>query len=192
MGKLNAQNYLSKKIPSFFKQEKKQLEGLLEIQNTLQLNHLPQRIECFDVSHIQGHFAVGSMVVFTDGLPDNNQYRKFKIKYTAGINDFAMMAEIIARRIKHTEWKSPDLILIDGGKGQLSAVNKTLNNINLNFPTAALAKKNEDLFTPKRSTPICLSKNNEGFKLLQRIRDEAHRFAITYYRKSHRSSSTNS
>jgi excinuclease ABC subunit C len=192
LGKLNAQNYLSKKIPSFLQSEKNQLTSLWQLQQALQLNRLPQRIECFDISHIQGRFAVGSMVVFTDGLPDKNQYRKFKIKYTIGINDFAMMSEIIARRVKHTQWPYPNLILIDGGKGQLSAVNKTLYNFKLKFPTAAIAKKNEELFIPKQSTPIRLSKNNEGLKLVQRIRDEAHRFAITYYRQSHQTASIRS
>jgi excinuclease ABC subunit C len=149
------------------------------------LEQIPERIECYDVSNIQGNFAVGSMVVFTNGLPDKNEYRKFKIKYTSGINDFAMMAEMIARRIKHTEWKKPNLMLIDGGKGQLSIVKKTIHNAQYTVPIASLAKKNEELFIPNRSDSIRLAKNNEGLKLVQRIRDEAHRFAITYYRGLH-------
>jgi len=182
---LNAQDYFAKKLPAFYHQEKKQLQSLIELQQALGLEQIPERIECYDISNIQGSFAVGSMVVFTNGLPDKNEYRKFKIKYTKGINDFAMMAEIIARRIRHTEWKKPNLMLIDGGKGQLSIVNKTIHNAHYVVPVVSLAKKNEELFIPNRLNSIRLAKNNEGLKLVQRIRDEAHRFAITYYRKLH-------
>lgn len=185
LGKLNAQDYFAKKLPSFYHQEKKQLQSLIELQQALGLEQIPERIECYDISNIQGNFAVGSMVVFTNGLPDKNEYRKFKIKYTSGINDFAMMAEMIARRIKHTEWKKPNLMLIDGGKGQLSIVKKTIYNAHYTVQIASLAKKNEELFIPNRSDSIRLAKNNEGLKLVQRIRDEAHRFAITYYRGLH-------
>jgi excinuclease ABC subunit C len=188
LGKLNAQDYFAKKLPSAYQSEKKQLQSLMELQQTLGLEQIPERIECYDISNIQGNFAVGSMVVFTNGLPNKNEYRKFKIKYTNGINDFAMLAEIVARRIKHAEWKKPNLILIDGGKGQLSIVKKTISNAQYNVPIASLAKKNEEIFIPNHSNAIHLAKNNEGLKLIQRIRDEAHRFAITYYRELHKKS----
>ncbi len=186
LGQLNAQDYLAKKIPSFLRDDKKNLVASINLAEKLPLPNLPQRIECYDISNIQGHFAVGAMVVFKHGQPDKSQYRKFKIKYTPSNNDFAMIAEIIARRFTgHNDWPQPDLIIIDGGKGQLSSATKTLRRLKINLPIIALAKKNEDIFFPGKKHPHKFKNNSPELKLLQRIRDEAHRFAINYYRQMH-------
>ncbi len=186
LGNFNAQEYLAKKIPSFFKNDRNELQTILNLTHKLSLPRLPQRIECYDISNIQGNFAVGAMIVFTNGQPDKSQYRKFKIKYTEGINDFAMMAEIIARRFTgNKDWIWPDLIIIDGGKGQLSSVKKTLQQLKINLPLIALAKKNEEIFLPDLKSSLRLPATSSELKLLQRIRDEAHRFAINYYRQTH-------
>ncbi len=162
--------------------------ALQELKKELKLKKLPKRIECYDISNIQGSYAVGSMVVFTNGMADKSQYRKFSIKYTPTTkpNDFAMMSEVLARRLRHTEWPDADLIIIDGGKGQLSSANKTLENNNIKIPITALAKKNEELFLPNKSQPIILKYQSPAYFIVQRIRDEAHRFAINYYRLKHK------
>ncbi len=186
LGELNAQDYLAKKIPSFYRTEKDLLQATVALANQLRLNSLPQRIECYDISNFQGNFAVGAMVVFINGSPAKSEYRKFKIKYTQGINDYAMMSEIIARRFRgHTNWAWPDLIIIDGGKGQLSSVKKTLQQLKIKLPIIALAKKNEEIFLPDEKSSIRLTQHSPALKLIQNIRDEAHRFAINYYRQTH-------
>jgi len=171
-------------------------EALIEIQKELNLSHLPSRIEGYDISNIQGQDAVGSMVVFEDGKPKNSHYRRFKIKTIEGANDYAMLQEMLKRRFKRTEsedsasstWSIlPDLILIDGGKGQLNAALEILRETGMDsLAIAGLAKENEELFIPGRSDPLVLPKSSNGLKLLQRLRDEAHRFAITYYQNVHR------
>ncbi len=162
--------------------------ALLQLKKDLELKKIPKRIECYDISNIAGSHAVGSMIVFTNGEADKSQYRKFSIKYVEKNkpNDFAMMAEVIARRLRHPEWPTADLIIIDGGKGQLSSATKTLNNQNKNIPIVSLAKKQEEVFKPDKSKPIIIKKKTPAFFLIQRVRDEAHRFAITYYRQKHR------
>jgi excinuclease ABC subunit C len=160
--------------------------------------HLPQairRMECYDISNIQGTDSVGSMSVFTDGKPDNKEYRRFKIKTVEGADDFASMAEIIERRFKRALeerihggeegkfGKMPDLIIIDGGKGQLHAAYDALASLGLeDTPMIGLAKREEEIFRPFETEPLILDKHSEELKLLQRIRDEAHRFAITFHR----------
>lgn len=142
-----------------------------------------QRTECYDISNIMGKLSTGSMVVFTDGEADKSLYRRFKILYKTIIpNDTAMMKEIIARRFKHKEWKFPDLIVVDGGKGQVSAVLEVLRKNNLKIPVIGLAKRYETVIT-QNFKELILPKDSLGLKLLKRIRDEAHRFAITYHRK---------
>ncbi|MFC1510236.1 UvrB/UvrC motif-containing protein [Candidatus Omnitrophota bacterium] len=146
----------------------------------------PQRIEAFDVSNIMGQQAVGSMVSFYAGKPDKRNYRRFRIKTVEGIDDFKMIAEIVRRRygrLKREGKTFPDLIVIDGGKGQLSAAYRELNALHLEIPLMSLAKREEEVFLPKKRKPIILKKDSLGLNLLQRIRDEAHRFAITYHRK---------
>lgn len=147
---------------------------------------IPSRIEAYDVSNISGAFAVGSMVVFTEGLVDKSQYRKFKIQiseaWKKGADDIAALKEILSRRLNHTEWPYPDLILIDGGKGQVNGANEILKARRLNVPVIGIAKG------PDRDKDELIGVENLSFdkKLLLRVRDEAHRFAIEYYRLRHR------
>ena len=171
-------------------------EILEELQNVLEMNRIPQRIEGFDISNIQGTDAVASMVVFEDGMPKGSDYRRFKIRTVEGPNDFAMMQEAIRRRFRKgleerqhvaTEngkfAKFPDLLLIDGGKGQLSAVMEVLEELGLtHLYVIGLAKQEEEIFLPHREEPIRLSRRSQALMLLQRVRDEAHRFAVTYHK----------
>ncbi|MDR0383993.1 MAG: GIY-YIG nuclease family protein [Christensenellaceae bacterium] len=148
-----------------------------ELGEILGLQKTPRRIECYDISHTDGENQVASMIVFIDGVADKSQYRKFKIKHGMGNNDFLSMNETLTRRLKHKEWATPDLIVIDGGKGQLSAVETD------GIPTVSLAKKFEIIYKAGDDRPIILSRGNFALRLLQRMRDEAHRFAITFHRK---------
>ncbi len=143
---------------------------------------LPRRIECFDISNISGKFATGSMAVFIDGRKKTSLYRKFKIKFTKEEpNDFAMISEVVLRRLNHREWPFPDLIIVDGGKGQVSSVQKVLKRKNLNLSLIGIAKREETIVTSDLAE-IKLPKNSKALNLVMRIRDEAHRFAITYHR----------
>ncbi len=154
------------------------------IREKLGLHAFPARIECFDISHIQGTNTVASMVVFTNGRPNKSEYRKFKIRSVAEghTDDFAAMKEVIKRR--YQRYEIPDLIIVDGGKGQLSAAVEVLDELGLNdIPIAALAKRLEEVFIPGKSSPFDLSENQKALFLFQQIRDEAHRYAITYHRK---------
>lgn len=143
-----------------------------------------KRIECFDISNISGKMSTGSMVVFIDGEKNTSFYRRFKINpKIIGPNDFAMMAEVLRRRIRHLDdWGIPDLIIVDGGKGQISAVVKILKENNIKIPVIGLAKREEKIITSNFKI-INLSKDSSALHLIMRIRDEAHRFAITYHRK---------
>jgi len=168
-------------------------EAIAEIQRELHLDHPPLRIEGYDISNIQGQAAVGSMVVFEKERPKPAHYRRFKIKTVAAANDYAMLQEVLRRRFKRSSDTSgtwailPDLVLIDGGKGQLSASREVMVELGVDsVPTASLAKENEEIFLPGKTEPIILSRSSSGLKLLQRVRDEAHRFAITYHRKIHK------
>ncbi len=164
-------------------------ETLEELQRALGLKELPFRIEAFDISNISGTLAAGSLVVFKGGEPEKNEYRKFRVKRTKGINDYAMMAEVVERRLQRLlkERKIiPDLILVDGGKGQLGAALKVLERLKIKLPVVALAKEYEHLFIPGKSLPIILTKNSSALYLLKQIRDEAHRFALAYHRKLRR------
>lgn len=160
--------------------------GLQAIQVALGLERLPRRIEVYDISHHQGAFTVGSMIVFHDGLPDKTQYRRFRIKTVSGVNDFRSLQEVVTRRLKRTAWPLPDLAIMDGGKGQLSAVAGLWQLAGV--PAAALAKKREELFLPNNPLPVVLPSGSQELFLVQRMRDEAHRFAITYYRLLHKKS----
>jgi excinuclease ABC subunit C len=162
--------------------------ALIELQVALNLPDLPARIECYDISHFQGSQTVASMVVFQDGVADKQSYRRFKIHCAEGLpNDFDSMAEVIQRRFSHKEeepgWEEPDLVIIDGGKGQLGAAQRILKNMGIDEqPMISLAKKFEEVFVPGQSRPIILPRDSIALFLLQQIRDEAHRFAITYHR----------
>jgi len=166
----------------------------------LELESPPRRIECFDISNLQGDSAVGSMVVFEDGRPRTDHYRSFKIKFTPGPNDFAMLQEVLRRRFDRLEVAlrrdqgpeavdasfaaRPDLVIIDGGKGQLGAGLSVMEEFGFaDIPVFGLAKQREELFAPGRAEPIVQEHDSPGMFLVQRIRDEAHRFAITHHRK---------
>ncbi len=193
-------------------QETAQARSLTELANALELPEPPHRIECYDISNIQGTNPVSSMVVFVEGRAKKSDYRKFKIQYDKGPNDFAMMQETLRRRLRYlrartdedvgaarpdadgrleTELakkekfnKKPDLLLIDGGKGQLGAVVEVLEELDMTgIPVAGLAKEHEWLYLPGQSEPIVLPPNSPGLHLVMRVRDEAHRFAIAYHRQ---------
>lgn len=160
------------------------LKSLKEILllNNIRVTSL-ERIECYDISNISGKNATGSMVVFTNGQKDASSYRKFKIKNNHVLpDDFAMMEEVLSRRLKHQEWTFPDLFIVDGGKGQVSSALKALSENNIKIPVVGLAKKEETIITSD-FREIVLLKDSQALKLVMAIRDEAHRFAITYHKK---------
>ncbi|MDP2953399.1 MAG: excinuclease ABC subunit UvrC, partial [Chloroflexota bacterium] len=187
--------------------------ALAGLKEALGLPQLPHRMECYDISDIQGTSAVGSMVVFEEGKPKPSDYRRFRIKTVAGNDDYAMMAEVLRRRFKKvlqpkdeatplrqapstssgqrqgtaepSPWgKTPDLVLIDGGKGHLAIALDVMQEAGLSYiPTASIAKENEDIFLPGRAEPLALPPNSQALYLLQRLRDEAHRFALSYHLK---------
>ncbi|MFN8337302.1 MAG: excinuclease ABC subunit UvrC [Cyclobacteriaceae bacterium] len=166
----------------------KKNEVLFILQKDMQLPTLPDAIECFDNSNFQGTTPVASMVRFVNGKPDKKGYRHFNIKTVEGPNDFASMKEIVYRRyfrLVHEDQPIPDLILIDGGKGQLSSACEALRELNLygKIPIAGIAKKLEEIYYPEDSLPLMINKRSPGLKLLQFVRDEAHRFAITFHRQ---------
>ncbi|WP_234364011.1 excinuclease ABC subunit UvrC [Lunatibacter salilacus] len=187
---------LSLKNALYYKKEKALLAGenedkknrvLRQLKNDLSLSELPDHIECFDNSNIQGTSPVASMVCFLNGKPANKEYRHYHIKTVEGPNDFASMTEIVGRRYKRLldeEKPLPKLIVIDGGKGQLSASVEALRALGIygKIPIIGIAKRLEEIYFPEDSFPIYIDKKSESLRLLQRIRDEAHRFAITFHR----------
>jgi excinuclease ABC subunit C len=194
-------------------QETAQARSLTDLADALELPEPPHRIECYDVSNIAGTNPVASMVVFVEGRAKKSEYRKFKIQYDRGPNDFAMMQETLRRRLRYLRRetdnvetpierelakkekfnKKPDLLLIDGGKGQLSAVAEVLEEQDMTgLPVAGLAKEHEWLYLPNQSDPIVLPANSPALHLVQRIRDEAHRFAVSYHRQRRAKSMTRS
>ncbi|MFH0829267.1 MAG: excinuclease ABC subunit UvrC [Candidatus Kerfeldbacteria bacterium] len=223
----NAADYLAQRQKEWLSREARIKLGLANLQRALLFPDPPERIECYDISNVQGANAVGSMVVFEHGVPKKTEYRKFNIKTVKGSNDYAMLQEVIRRRFDHHSpparggvpegrgggssspargrrrttagmataredvakrqegWEDPDLIIIDGGKGQLNAVLAVLRELNIMIPTIGLAKRLEEIFRPGMKEPLRLAKDSEGLFLLQRIRDEAHRFAIGSFRLRH-------
>jgi excinuclease ABC subunit C len=171
--------------------------ALAEIQEELRLPGLPLRIEGYDISNIQGKMAVGSMVVFEKGKPKPAHYRRFRIKTVAGADDYAMIHEVLSRRFKHLSdaasdaWATrPNLVLIDGGRGQLNAARAAMAQAGVeSIPVAGLAKENEEIFIPGQPKPVTLSRRSPGLRLLERLRDEAHRFALGYHLKTRRKQS---
>jgi excinuclease ABC subunit C len=164
--------------------------ALQELAHYLGLPEAPRRIECYDISNISGTEAVGSMVVMLDGQAAKEEYRRFKIRGIEGPNDFAMMQQVISRRLRRVQQDDakfsdlPDLIIVDGGKGQLSSARTAMESLGFgHLPTVGLAEENEWLFKPGQSDPIILPRQSQSLYLVQRIRDEAHRFAITYHRR---------
>jgi excinuclease ABC subunit C len=180
MGMQNAEDYMKSKMSPATDSIK--IKTLKQIQKTFSLKNLPKRIECYDISNIQGNLATGSMVVFTNGQPDKNEYRRFKIKTVKSVNDTAMIKETLSRRLRNRQWKYPDLIILDGGRAQLNVIIKELEDKNVRIPVLALAKKKEEIFSTKSKSPISLPKTSKVLHLLQQIRDEAHRFAISYHK----------
>ena len=176
---------MAKKNAEIIQHQKKKMESaLVELKRYLKLEKLPRVIEGYDISNISGKFAVGSKVSFRDGKPDKKRYKHFKME-TPGPNDFAMMEELLTRRLKMVDRDpEPDLIVIDGGKGQLGMACGVLEKLDLtHIPIIGLAKEFEEVFTPNSKRPIIIPKNNNALYLLQQVRDESHRFAITYHRK---------
>ena len=195
----NAAETLTSLRAQWLADEGRSVEALAQLQEHLSLNEAPTRIEGYDISNIQGTAATGSMVVFVKGVPRKSDYRRFRIRTVEGVDDYAMMQEVLRRRFKRAiegradeEGKGadvwtilPDLMIVDGGKGQLNAALEVLEEHGLRgeVPAIGLAKKREEIFVPGRSEPLVLPRDSQGLYLLQRIRDEAHRFAIGYHRK---------
>jgi excinuclease ABC subunit C len=160
--------------------------SVTDLQAALGLASPPVHVECFDISHFQGRQTVASMVCFLGGRPHRDHYRKFKIRDTAGIDDFKSMREAVYRRYRRLQAEKanlPDLVLIDGGKGQLGAAQGALAELKLKIPLASLAKRIEEVFLPGRAESVLLTVGSPALSLLQRLRDEAHRFGVTYHRK---------
>ena len=189
MCRKNAQYLLDELKLQKMKREDFVPHAVQSLQRDLRLQNPPRRIECFDISHLQGTETVASMVVFEDGRPKKSDYRKFKIRTTAEenlVDDFASMREVIRRRYSRVVEELlplPDLIMVDGGKGQLSSACEVLNGLSLQSqPIISLAKRLEEVFVPNESDPVPIPKTSSALRLLQQIRDEAHRFAITFHR----------
>src|SRR5579875_158217 len=198
----NAQEALERQKVEWLSDSARTTGALLELQEHLGLRAVPERIECYDISNIQGAHAVGSMVVFEGGRPKKADYKRFQIKTVEGPNDFASMAEVLTRRFKRlrdgqmaraqspgaaveSSWdKVPDLVIVDGGRGQLNVALQVLASLELfAIPVVGLAKEHEELYLPGHAEPLRLPEGSPALFLVQRIRDEAHRFAITYHRQ---------
>ena len=179
MAEQNATDFLDKSAEKQRRNQNMTVDAAKRLADILKLKSV-RRMECYDISHISGTDKVASGVVFVDGAPSKKDYRRYKIKTVEGNNDFACMAEVIKRRLSKGEL--PDLIVIDGGKGQLSSAMEIMSEQGLTIPMISLAEREEEIFIPHSSEPIVLAKSDYALRLLQRIRDEAHRFAITYHR----------
>jgi excinuclease ABC subunit C len=185
----NAEESFRRRSP----EKQKELSLLQRVKDSLSLSKIPFSIECFDISNIQGNIAVASMVRFEDGKPAKSRYRRYRIKTVFGANDYAMIYEVLQRRLKRAEeedWELPELILIDGGKGQLNIVHQVVSELGFldKVKLASIAKGGEEgeidkIYIPGRKDPVPLTKNSQELLFLMRIRDEAHRFAITYHKK---------
>lgn len=195
VARVNAESALEQNLKKVAGHSARALE---EVQRKLHLQKLPQRIECFDISNNHGQDAVASQVVFIDGAPDKNLYRRYKIKTVEGSNDFAMMKEVLGRRFSHKDEPLPDLVVVDGGKGQLSQATSILEELSVqgvgvvglakarvkrDFKSAEVESSMERIFIPNRKNPVSLLPHTEAYKLLTHVRDEAHRFAIAYHRQ---------
>ena len=192
MAQENAREYLEKSIDRIRHKDDMTVNACRRLGQLLGLRCYPRRMECYDISNISGVDKVGSMVVFIDGEADRNSYRRFRIKTVEGANDFASLQEVLTRRLKklgteeEERFAKPDLIIIDGGKGQLSAVHKIFEDMGISgIELISLAKREEEVFTLGSEESIKIDRRDFALKMLQRIRDEAHRFAITYFRNLH-------
>ena len=189
MAKKNADDYLSTYVDKIIRKNQIKDMALIRLKDILNLSKTPKRIECFDISHISGVDKVGSMVVFTNGEPDKSEYRRFKIKTVEGNDDFASLQEVLKRRLlklgtkEEEKFSKPDLIVIDGGKGQLSSVKEIFDQLKIeNIDLISLAEREEEIFTLYKRESIKLERSDQALKILIRLRDEAHRFAITFNR----------
>jgi excinuclease ABC subunit C len=190
----NATETLAREHARWLADEGRTLVALEELADALGLAGPPRRMECYDISNFQGAQSVGSMVVFENGRPRTGEYRRFRIKDVKGANDYASHQEVLRRRFHHTKtgeegneeelrWRLPDLVVIDGGKGQLSAAKEVLDSLGFeDLAVVGLAKEREEIFLPDRDEPVLLPATSPALYLVQRLRDEAHRFAITYHR----------
>lgn len=195
MAAKNAALALDEITPRVERERDRARKGLQELAGALGIPAPPVRVECYDISNIQGRHPVGSMVVFEEGMPKKEDYRRFKVKWVEGPNDFAMMAEVVERRFKRglreraeddakgSFASFPDLLMVDGGKGQLSSATEVLTSLGLDIFSIGLAKQEEEVFLPGRPDSLKLPRDSLALQLLQRIRDEAHRFAVGYHRK---------
>ncbi len=198
MGVQNAEFALESRRASYEQQSTRTQQGLLDLATAIGAKSADalHRIEIYDISNIQGTHMVGAMAVFIDGLPAPAEYRKFKIKTVDGANDVAAMKEVLMRRLKRMDstdaeqWPQPDLIIVDGGQAQLNTACDAIELYKKDIPVIALAKREEEVYIPGRTTTKKFSKKSPGLFLLQRMRDEAHRFAIGFYRKRHLKSIT--
>ena len=185
----NARQQLEERQARLAGDQAKAEEAMLELQEALRLNSPPYRIECYDISNTQGQESVGAMVVFEAGQPNKSDYRRFKIRTVDGPDDFASMREVLTRRLKRgiagdaKFAELPDLIVIDGGKGQLSAARAAAGELAVEIPTIGLAKRLEEVFLPERAESLLLPRRSQGLFLLQRLRDEAHRFGLSHHRR---------
>lgn len=180
--------------PSLYMQNDSFLENLYDNELTILQNHLlpyypglqiPKRIECVDISNTMGSASTASLVVLINGRPDNSQYKRFRMRTKDAPNDFAMIHEVVSRRLKHTEWEYPDILVIDGGRGQVHAASRALHEGNATIPIIGLAKRFEDIIVPvgeKDIKVLRLNLSDKGLHVIQRIRDESHRFALKYHR----------
>jgi len=194
LARRNATETLAREQARWMADQGKTLVALEQLAAALGMSEPPLRIECYDISTFQGRESVGSMVVFEDGKPRTGEYRRFRIRTVEGPNDFASHQEVLRRRFRRARdgeegteeerrWRLPDLVIVDGGRGQVSAALEVLRELGLgDLPLAGLAKEREELFLPGRPDPVILPATSSALYLVQRIRDEAHRFAITYHR----------
>lgn len=192
MAEKNAEDYLTKSIDKIRHKDDMTKNACARLKEILGLSRYPKRMECYDISNISGVDKVGSMVVFSDGEPDRTSYRRFRIKTVEGADDFASLQEVLRRRLsklgtpEEDRFSRPDLIIIDGGKGQLSSVKEIFEEMHVEgIDLISLAKREEEVFTLSSPQSILIDKRDYALKMLQRIRDEAHRFAITYFRSIH-------
>ncbi|MBO5525194.1 MAG: excinuclease ABC subunit UvrC [Clostridia bacterium] len=192
MARKNAEDYLTKAIEKIKHKDDMTQNACRHLQELLRLKRYPKRMECYDISNISGVDKVGSMVVFTDGEADKTEYRRFRIKTVEGANDFASLQEVLERRLsklgteEQERFMKPDLIVIDGGKGQLSAVKEIFDEMGIDdIDLISLAKQEEEVFVTFQDQPVIIERRDYALRLLQRIRDESHRFAITYFRTLH-------
>jgi len=184
----NAREYLEKNVEKLQTKTAMTVQACTRLQSLLSLPRYPKRMECYDISNISGVDKVGSMTVFIDGEPAKSEYRRFKIKTVEGANDFLSLKEVLLRRLQklgteeESRFPKPDLIVIDGGKGQLSSVKNVFDQLNItDISLISLAEKEEEIFTVGKADSLRLDRRDVALKLVQRIRDEAHRFALSYH-----------